>query len=295
MLMRRTDLAAEALDLAEKSGKTGKDLPGVRVREREECGFSLTEVEIFSEEGEKALGKPCGRYVTVDIRRLWRRERESFAEAVEILGGELQRLLPQRRETLLAVGLGNAVMTADALGPLAVKHILPTRHLRQAGSPFSTLPSLSLTAAEVVGKTGVEAAEQAAALCTVLKPDAVIVMDALAGRSVHRVCHTVQLSDVGLVPGSGVGNHRHALTEETLGVPVISLGVPTVVDGATLALDLLEEAGVSPGESCVLRRGLFVTPKEIDERVQELARLLGWAVNAAVLGLSTEESAALLG
>ena len=231
----------------------------------------------------------------MDIRRLWQRETESFTEAVEILSRELGTLLPQNPETVLAVGLGNAAMTADALGPLSVKHILPTRHLRENGSPFSSLSSLSVLAAEVVGKTGVEAAEQVSSLCALLKPDAVIVMDALAGRSIQRVCNTVQLSTAGLVPGSGVGNHRRALTEETLGVPVIAVGVPTVVEGATLAMDLLEEAGVSLGESRVLRAGLFVTPKEIDERVQELARLLGWAVNAAVLGLSAEESAALLG
>ncbi len=295
MLDRRTDLAAEALDLAQTGKEKAKKLSGVRSRERKENGFSVTDVEIFGKEGSEALGKPCGNYVTVDIRRIWQRETESFAEAVEILGRELRALLPKGAETVLAVGLGNAAMTADAIGPLAVRHILPTRHLQEKGSPFSSLPSLALVAAEVVGKTGVEAAEQVSALAAVLKPDAVIVMDALAGRSIHRVCHTVQLSDTGLAPGSGVGNHRRAITEDLLGIPVIALGVPTVVDGATLATDLLEEAGVNLGESHVLREGLFVTPKEIDERVQELARLLGWAVNAAVLGLSAEDSAALLG
>ena len=295
MLNRRTDLAAEALDLAKKSEKKREELPGISRREREEQNFAVTEVEIQSEEGAARIGKPKGRYVTVDLTSLWRWESGRFSAAVEVLAKELSALLPERCETVLAVGLGNAAMTADAVGPLSVKHILPTRHLRGTEKAFRSLPSLSVLAAEVVGKTGIEAAEQIRALAETLRPDAVVLVDALAARSIHRLCSTVQLSDTGLVPGSGVGNHRMALNRETLGAAVIAVGVPTVVEGATLAMDLLEEAGAELPEAHALRGGLFVTPKEIDQRVKELARLIGWGINAAVLGLSPEESAALLG
>lgn len=293
--MRRTDLAAEALDLLREQGKKAGELTGVKSRTREEGGFSLTEVEITDAAGARALGKPVGRYVTADISPVFSGGAGTLADAVSLLGRELRRLLPEKTETLLCAGLGNAGLTADALGPLAVGHILPTRHLQESGGPFAALPSLSVLAAEVVGKTGIEAAEQLTALTKTLCFDAVVVIDALAGRSVHRLCRTVQLADTGLVPGSGIGNHRRAIDRSALGVPVIAIGVPTVVDAATLALDLLEEAGAAHMEPKALRRGLFVTPKEIDERTALLARLIGYAVNAAALGLSAAESAALLG
>lgn len=293
--MRRTDLAAEALDLLREEGEKAGALAGVKSRVREEGGFSLTEVEITDGDGEKALGKPRGRYVTVDVTPVFSGGAAEFAAAVPILGRELRRLLPEGAETLLCAGLGNADLTADALGPQTVRHILPTRHLRSGGAPFAELPSLSVLATEVAGKTGIEAAEQLSALTATLHPDAVVVVDALAGRSAQRLCRTVQLADTGLAPGSGVGNHRRAIDRATLGVPVIALGVPTVVEAATLALDLLEEAGASLAEPKSLRQGLFVTPKEIDGRVAQLARLMGYAVNAAALGIDAEESAALLG
>lgn len=291
MWMRRTDLAAEALDLLRESGKKAGALTGVKSRTREEDGFSLTEVEITAEEGERALGKPRGRYVTADVSPALGGDGGRFSAAAALLGRELARLLPRKRETILCAGLGNALLTADALGPMAVRHVLPTRHLRQGG-PFAGLPSLSVIAAEVAGRTGIEAAEQLRALVETIRPDAVVLIDALAGRSAARLCRTVQLTDTGLVPGSGVGNHRLALDRETLGTAVVALGVPTVMDAATLALDLLEEAGSAAQPR--LREGLFVTPKEIDERTAQLARLIGYAVNAAVLGLTAEESAALL-
>lgn len=289
MWERRTDLAAESIDLAKKQEKILTELPGVRLRERSLAAFSLTEVEIFTEEGARRVGKPRGRYVTMDLPSP--QLREQFDDAVSVLGTVLQGLMPTRAKSVLVVGLGNANLTADAVGPLAAKHILATRHLKEL--PFDG--SLSVTAAEVVGKTGIEAAEQTAALTKTIGAEAVILIDALAARAVERLCTTVQLSDSGIVPGSGVGNHRMALNEETLGVPVIAVGVPTVVESAALVMDLLEEAGAPlPGQE-ILRQGFFVTPKEIDEQVQQLSRLLGWGVNAAVLGLSAAESAALLG
>ncbi|MGM9663085.1 MAG: GPR endopeptidase [Oscillospiraceae bacterium] len=295
MLQRRTDLAAEAGELAKKNQKDPGRLPGVRSCERRREGYAVGQVEILDGRGAALLGKPAGRYVTLDLTSYWERREEYFSRAVRAVGEELRALLPPGEGGVLAVGLGNADMTPDAIGPLAVRHILPTRHLKTPGGPFQEFDSVCAVAAEVVGKTGVEAAEQVKALTEKLRPRAVLLIDALAARSLQRLGCTVQLSDTGLVPGSGVGNHRAALDEASLGTPVVSIGVPTVVEGGTLALDLLEEAGAAVPESLALRPGLFVTPKEVDEQVRELARVVGYGVNAALHGLSAEDSAALLG
>ncbi len=286
MWERRTDLATESVALAKKQKKFSEE-KGIHVRERIREGFPITEVEIVETEIANAIGKPVGRYVTMELQQL----RDRFSTAVEILGEELRSLLPHDAKNVLVIGLGNGELTADAIGPLAMGHILPTRHLQDF--PFAA--SLSVPGAEVVGKSGIEAAEQATALTHTLGAEAVILIDALAAQSVERLCSTVQLSDSGLTPGSGVGNHRMALNCETLGVPVIAMGVPTVVESGSLVMDLLEEAGAPLPRRETLREGFFVTPKDIDAMVAQLSRLIGWSVNAAVLGLSAEESAALLG
>lgn len=286
MWERRTDLAAESVALAQKNKKFLEEkeiLSCERIRE----GFPITEVEIVETAAANVIGKPVGRYITMEIRQL----RDRFSTAVAVLGEELRSLLPRDAKNVLVIGLGNAELTADAIGPLAVGHILPTRHLKDF--PFSA--SLSVHGAEVVGKSGIEAAEQAAALTHALGAEALILIDALAAQSVERLCTTVQLADSGLTPGSGVGNHRMALNRETLGVPVIAVGVPTVVESGSLVMDLLEEAGAPLPRRDTLREGFFVTPKDIDAAVAQLSRLIGWSINAAVLGLSAEESAALLG
>lgn len=286
MWERRTDLAAESLDLAKKQKKLlGEE--GVHFHERVRRGFPITEVEIVDFAAANTIGKPPGHYVTVTISHL----RDRFSTAVEILGEEIRALLPDGVKNVLVIGLGNGELTADAIGPLAMGHILPTRHLKDL--PFAA--SLSVHGAEVVGKSGIEAAEQATALTKTLGAEAVILIDALAALNVERLCATVQLASSGLVPGSGVGNHRMALNEETLGVPVIAVGVPTVVESAGLVMDLLEEAGVPLPCRDTLRQGFFVTPKDIDAEVRQFSRLIGWSINAAVLGLSAEDSAALLG
>ena len=289
MWERRTDLAAESIDLAKKQKNFSEERDGVLSRQRQSHGFVLTEVEIISAQGAEKIGKPQGRYVTVELPQL--QLRNNFSAAVEILAEEIHAILPARVKSVLVIGLGNGDLTADAVGPLAVGHILPTRHLKEL--PFSA--ALSVYSAEVVGKTGIEAVEQAAALTKSVGAETVILIDALAALSVERLCATVQLADSGLIPGSGVGNHRMALNRESLGVPVISVGVPTVVETAGLVMDLLEEAGAPLPSRDTLRQGYFVTPGDVDAAVRQLSRLIGWSINAAVLGIAPAESAALLG
>ena len=298
MFQKRTDLALEARELWKESAEKTTKLPGVKARDTHREGYGVTKVDILDAEGAKALGKPEGSYVTVDLAGFQRREEDFFARAVRAVGEELKELLPPEG-SVLVVGLGNEAMTPDAIGPLALRHLLVTRHLLAAmPREFSGFRSVAACAAGVLGRTGVESAESVAALATQLHPAAVIAIDALASRRLGRVCTTIQLSDSGIVPGSGVGNHRQALNDETLGVPVIAIGVPTVVDGATLAADLLEEAGITEFDENRLRQGsgsAMVTPRDIDAQVRDLAKVIGYGINWALQELDIEEITALLG
>ena len=297
MFAKRTDLALEARELWQESAKNTGKLPGVKAMKRRREGYAITRVDILDKQGEEALGKPQGRYVTVDLTGYWQRPDGFFRRAVRALGGELKDLLPEEGSVLVA-GLGNRAMTADAVGPLALEHLLITRHLI-ASMPreFSGFRIVSACATGVLGDTGMESAETVRSLVAEVRPAAVIVIDALSARRAERLCTALQLSDSGIVPGSGVGNHRHALNEETLGVPVIALGVPTVVDSATLAADLLEEAGITDYDETRLRSrpdNLFVSPRDIDQQVRDLSKVIGYGINWALQGLDVEEMSALL-
>lgn len=294
MLTIRTDLAAEAHTLwRENSGLTTK-LSGVRAWDQMAEGFPVNRVEILDEEGERALGKPRGLYLTLDLSGYWRREADSFPRAVAAIASLLESLLPEEGP-VLAAGLGNAAMTPDALGPQTITHLLVTRHL---GKVLPMLRPVSALAAGVLGTTGIEVAEWVRGVSEHVKPAAVVLVDALAARDLDRLCNTVQLSDTGLIPGSGVGNHRMALNRETLGIPVISIGVPTVVDAATVARDILTEAGRGEGEPHALRgrgKNLFVTPDSIDAKIRDLAKVLGYGISMALQpGLEMADLTALL-
>ena len=294
MLTIRTDLAVEAHALwRENTGETAK-LTGVLARDEEAEGFPVNRVEILDEAGERALGKPVGSYLTLDLTGYWKREAESFRRAVRAVAALLEPLLPEEGAVLVA-GLGNAAMTPDALGPRSLDYLLVTRHL---GAVLPMLRSVAGLGAGVLGTTGLEVAEWVRGAAEHVKPAAVILVDALAARDLGRLCNTVQIADTGLIPGSGVGNHRMALSRETLGVPVLSVGVPTVVDAATVARDILSEAGGGEAEPAALRgqgRNLFVTPDSIDAKIRDLSKVIGYGIDLALQpGLELEDLDALL-
>lgn len=277
MAQRRTDLALEAHALWQEQAGAGERLQGVRSRTNLVCGFESHMVEVLDEQGARALGKPRGRYVTLELDGLLRREEDAFRRAVEAVAQLLRPMVPERGEVLV-VGLGNRAITPDLVGPLAVEHTLVTRHLVGELEMFGHLRPVAALAAGVLATTGVESGQLIRAVAEYLRPACVVAVDALASRSAQRLCRTVQLSDTGIVPGSGVGNHRMALNRETLGMPVLSVGVPTVVEASTLMLDLLgrEPEGDLPGGE------LFVTPREVDSRVADLARVIGYGVSLAL-------------
>lgn len=286
MAGRRTDLAVEARQLWDESAQKTTRLRGVQARDTRREGFEATVVTVLDEEGAKALGKPRGRYVTLELDGLLRREEDAFARAVRAVAAEVAALVPEAG-TALVVGLGNRAVTPDLIGPLAVEHTLVTRHLvEQLPEHFASLRPVAAAAPGVLGCTGMESGAVAAALAREVGAQCVVAVDALASRAVERLCRTVQLTDAGIAPGSGVGNHRAALTEQSLGVPVVAVGVPTVVDARTLCLDLLGGDGEDGAAARALGgRGaeLFVTPREIDQRVAELSKVIGYGIS---LGLN---------
>lgn len=283
MRMIRTDLAMEAHACWKESAGETSELKGVIARDETLRGFPLTRVEIVDNEGAAALQKPQGTYLTLDVSRC--QGPEGLQEAVGAVAELLEPLLPEEGPALVA-GLGNPAMTPDALGPRCMDHLLITRHLK------NILPQLRETAAlsgGVLGTTGLEAAEWVRGVAEHMKPAAVIVVDALAARSLDRLCQSVQLSDTGLVPGSGVGNHRMALNRETLGVPVISVGVPTVVSLETIIHDLTDDCGNPP------QKGFFLTPDAIDAKIKKLSKIIAYGINLALQpGLTVSDLDALL-
>ena len=263
----RTDLAVEAHRVRAGAGR----LEGVEVRETDRSGFHVTTVEVRSPAASKELCKPIGVYHTVTLDPVLRREETAFSSAAELISGLVGELLPKNGDfSALVVGLGNRAITPDAVGPHTMESVLATRHLRdQAGDLFSELRSVCVLSPGVLGTTGIEAARMVQAVVADLCPDVVIAVDALACSEPERLCRTIQITDTGITPGSGVGNDREALKRESLGVPVIAVGVPTVMDIRTVS------------DSKALE-GLFVTPRDIDTTVSDFSKLAGYAINLAL-------------
>ena len=259
----RTDLAMEAT--------TDAAVKKQHVEGMELCFLDLTP------EAAVSIGKSAGRYITATLPPLTDDENELEKKAV-VLGDQLRRLLPESG-SVLVVGLGNEAITPDALGPRCASMVLATRHIRGEFARSVGLDDLRSTVVlkpDVLGNTGMESSEIVTGVCRVVKPAAVIAVDALAARSVARLGCTVQLSDTGISPGSGVGNNRKALNREILQLPVIGVGVPTVVDAGTLVRDLTGGQSVSTGTE------MMVTPREIDLMIARAARLLAMTIHAAL-------------
>lgn len=289
----RTDLALEAEALWRETQCAEQAPDGVLSHSERRGSFTVSTVEVLDAKGEKALGKPRGTYVTVELDALIRREENAFPEACALLSDTLRALLPlSENDACLVVGLGNRAITPDAVGPDAVDCIMVTRHLtEQLPEDFGAFRSVSAICSGVLGTTGIESSALVRAVVETVRPAAVVAIDALASRNPDRLCRTVQIADTGIVPGSGVGNSRQALNREALGVPVIAVGVPTVVDAATLTLDLSARSGVSPDPAAFGDAGgMIVTPREIDRNVRDVAKLIGYALNLALHdGLSIED------
>ena len=290
----RTDLATECPPV-EKNEQTD----GITVYKKELLPASITTVQITNENGEKAANKPMGTYVTVSFDKIWFADDRLFNETAEIIAEEIRKLSDSMSgdntfENIMIVGLGNRYITSDAIGPQSIKGITVTRHIKSRDEElFKALKSKNVSAITpgVIGQTGIETAELIKSASENVRPDLIVVIDALASKSIDRLASTVQISDTGLSPGSGIGNKNKAINKDTLGIPVIAIGVPTMVDSSTLVYDALEKAGID--DLCdelvqILENGkrFFVTLNESDIVISSLARLISTAVN---LAFSTED------
>lgn len=294
----RTDLALEAHEINAQAGRED----GIRTEEETIDGFSITTVHVGEGEGERLAKKKAGTYINVDVGKSWLLASEGFAALVALLAGQLRKLFPAVFSgTALVVGLGNYDITADSIGPKAVEKVVVTRHLRTLNPQLyesAGFGDLCAFAPGVLGQTGMESAEIVRSIVEAVRPSLIVAIDALASRRLARLATTVQLCDTGIYPGAGVSNRRSELSAETLGVPVISIGVPTVVDAATLAYDLLGENADEKTAAALLAgdgKDMFITLKESDVITKQTARLLGFAINRAFHGeLSVEEMEELL-
>ncbi|MDL2300453.1 GPR endopeptidase [Clostridiaceae bacterium OttesenSCG-928-D20] len=278
----RTDLAMEAHELWRVNEDRCSDYSGVKSKTERIQGFSLTTVEILDENAARELSKPIGKYITFELDALMKREENSFVDAVGILAAQLSDIISDTDGDVMIVGLGNEAITPDAIGPKALESVLATRHLKQQmPTEFLSFRSVSLIEAGVLGTTGVESAELVKAIVDRIKPSLVIAIDALASCKTERLCRTVQIADTGIVPGSGIGNSRLALNHESLGVPVIAVGVPTVVDAMTIISEYISGKGLDLPDLDE-KNAMIVTPRDIDKNVHDISKLIGYAINVAL-------------
>ncbi len=293
----RSDLAYESR--TKLHGADGEWLAahGVSYSETCEDGVQVASLEIKTDEGAELIGKPKGKYVTAFCGRLRTLDEKSFEKLRAVLAGHIRALARSllgkalsKEHGVLVVGLGNREMTSDAIGPMTVDKMIVTRHIKNADAALWDelgMCEVSAFSPGVLGQTGIETLELVRGAAKNVSPSLVIVIDALAARSLDRLACTVQLSDAGIEPGSGIGNRRKAMKSETVGFPVMSIGVPTVVDSSTLVYDALARAGVEEiGDELrsVLEsgRGFFVSPKDSDLICDEVSTLLSEAINLAM-------------
>lgn len=308
----RTDLAVEAKELYESESKSKTPMDGVTVTNRTEGDIKVTIVSIDTDKGEEIMKKPKGIYVTIDMPKHTPYDQDIMCEVSKVLGGELENIIKlEDSMTALVVGLGNWNVTPDALGPKVVSKIMITRHLKQLipDSIDEGVRPVCAFAPGVLGLTGIETAEIIKGVVDRTNPNLVICIDALASRKMERVNTTIQIGNTGISPGSGVGNRRMEISEKTLGVPVIAIGVPTVVDAATMANDTIDlvldemismasEGGkfydmlktIDKNEKQKMIEevlnpyvgNLVVTPKEVDLVVDSVSKIIANGINIAL-------------
>lgn len=314
----RTDLAIEAREMAQEQSKF--QIPGVKVENVELENIKVTRVEVLSKLGEESIGKPVGNYITLEVPGIKDRDPEYEEKVSRQLAEEIKRLVKLNdKSVILIVGLGNWNVTPDAVGPKVVDRVMVTRHIFEyvPDQVDEHLRSVCAVAPGVLGITGIETGEIIKGIAERVKPNLVIAIDALASRKTDRIGSTIQIADTGINPGSGIGNKRMAINQQTLGVPTLAIGIPTVVYAHTIGRDALEmlikkfSAEATPGSEFyrmlkkmdekqmdtlvneVLAQGLgdlVVTPKEVDVLIDDVVGMIADGINLAVHdGLSMEE------
>ena len=306
----RTDMAIERNDIYKKQNNIENQIDGIETEEEEKDQIKISRVKILNEQGEKALAKPKGDDVSLDVKNIKTVDEEGIEKIAEVLGDELREIIKKHisdTEDILVVGLGNLYVTPDALGPKVVPEIQVTRHILQympSAMPENTRP-VSAISPGVLGITGIETMEILKGIVDNIKPKMLIVIDALASRSIERISSSIQIADTGIVPGAGVGNTRKEISIKTLGIPVIALGIPTVVDLASITNDCidlfiesLQQKAMSNDYLNKLREkdnyeeikealipkdyNMIVTPKEIDKLIENMSKIVSKGINMSL-------------
>ncbi len=292
--MIRTDLAIENREIYNKAKNLEDEIPGVKVESEKSDDVSITRVIIETNEGAEALNKPIGKYITLDIPNNNEITLEDEHNISKNIAKELKNVLENNPKNILVVGLGNQKITADSLGPKVISKLDITRHILQF-APEEIEPNTNSVCAispGVLGTTGIETSEILQGIINKVKPDVLIAIDALAARRIERINTTIQISNSGIHPGSGVGNRRKGLTKDTLGIPVVAVGVPTVVDANTITNDIVDkllEDNISENDKekiiteLTKNNNYVVTPKDIDDAILSLSDLLAQGINDALL------------
>lgn len=297
--MLRTDLALEAKEMYEESADDITKISGVKATTVKEESISVTTVEITDEQGSSVLEKPIGTYITIEIEKF--RENSVFIakELSDCFCKQLLTLVKEKEPEVLVVGLGNRDIISDAIGPLVTENLIVTKHLlKYTSSKFEDLfGSLSSLKTGVMAQTGMESFEIIQGVVKATRPDVVIVIDSLVSRQTYRVASSIQITDTGICPGSGVGNHRKEISQRTLNVPVIAVGVPMVVDVATIAYDTFkllkgEESFEKISKAVTDNWGkMLVAPKDTDELTQKFAKIVANGINLAFHKIEYDEIA----
>lgn len=280
--MNPTNLMIEQLEAAKMP------LPqGIRNRERRLKYCNITEVEIADEEGAALIGRPCGHYMTLETEKSYEIGEPAFEEIAKELSEAIAKMLGGKRR-ILVVGIGNPAITPDSLGKKAIDRMMVTRPMKNLPKKYS---SVSAIAAPVFGESGIESYELVKGILEQIHPEAVILIDALATGNLHRLCKTVQLADVGLAPGAGVGNARPALDAQSLGCPVVSIGMPTVLDCRALLRQVIGEEREDYMDALhPFEESLIAVPRQMELATDMGARIIAFALNKALQGNpSTEE------
>ena len=286
----RTDLAVERREIFKRANKINSEIDGIKIETKNLNDIKVTNVKIENEKGSEALKRKIGNYITIDLDTINNLSIEKEKEVIQVFSDELKMIIDQhidKSDEILIVGLGNLNATPDSFGAKVVENIEITRHIKMflPNAIDKTVRSVSAIVPGVLGTTGIETIEIVKGITNNIKPKLIIAIDSLCSKNIDRIGKSIQISDTGIVPGGGVGNRQEELSEETLGIPVVGVGIPTVLDAATIVIDTLNNCDIQINEDELVNKmklnkfNFIVTPKEIDSLIEKITTIVSEGIN----------------
>lgn len=286
----RTDLAVERREIFKRANKINSEIDGIKIETKNLNDIKVTNVKIENEKGAEALKRKIGNYITIDLDTINNLSLEKEKEVIQVFSNELKMIIDQhidKCDEILIVGLGNLNATPDSFGAKVVENIEITRHIKMflPNAIDKTVRSVSAIVPGVLGTTGIETIEIVKGITNNIKPKLIIAIDSLCSKNIDRIGKSIQISDTGIVPGGGVGNRQEELSEETLGIPVVGIGIPTVLDAATIVIDTLNNCDIQINEDELVNKmklnkfNFIVTPKEIDSLIEKITTIVSEGIN----------------